>query len=171
MSTYRKADKEILALVADLVRQFHPALLEAGVRVGCLMAFAPRNESTGEPRGPALKWAGYPAAALVKVTSHKDRVAGLPDALICVDGDRWPEWGDARKRALLDHELEHLEVIRDEEGAVKLDDCNRPRLKNRPHDWEIGGFESIAKRHKEAAFEVEQTRSLAHKYGQLLFPF
>ena len=172
MATYRKADLLAFELIKELIAAHHPELEEAGVRVGCLFAFAPTDEKTGEPKGPALKHHGNPAAALVKIVSHKDRVAGMPDAVICVDGLAWEkDWNEQRRRAVLDHELTHLEVARDEDGAIKLDDCHRPRLKMRPDDWALTGFESIAKRYKEAAIEVETARSLADRYGQLLFPW
>lgn len=172
MATYRKADSDALALIKELIGDNHPELVEAGVKVGARFAYAPRDDNTGEPKGPALKHHGYEAAAIVKIVSQKDRVMGFPDAVIDIDGLAWEQdWSDERKRAVLDHELTHLEVKRDDEGNIQLDDCHRPKLKMRLHDWQLGGFESIAQRHKEQAIEVEAARAMADKYGQLLFPW
>ena len=141
------------------------------MRVGARFAYAAVNEKTGERKGPAIKHHGYAAAAVVRIVSQKDRVSGMPDAMIDIDGDAWPEWTEQRQRAVLDHELHHLEVVKEDSGAVKLDDCNRPKLKMRLHDFEIGGFAEIAKRYKEEALEVEAARAMADKFGQLLFPW
>jgi hypothetical protein len=172
MPTYRQADKDVMKIIKELFDQHHEELAEAGVRVGCLFAYAPKDENTGEPKGPALKLHGWPCAAIVKIVAHKDRVAGMPDAMICVDGKAWEEdWNENRQRAVLDHELTHIEVCRDEDGAVKLDDCHRPKLKMRPDDWNINGFQEIAQRYKEDSIEVGAARAMADKYGQLLFPW
>lgn len=172
MATYRKADSDVFALIKELIADNHPELDEAGVKVGARFAYAPRDDNTGEPKGAALKHHGYEAAAIVKIVSQKDRVMGFPDAVIDIDGMAWEQgWSDERKRGVLDHELTHLEVKRDDEGGILLDDCNRPKLKIRLHDWELGGFESIARRYKEQALEVEAARAMADKYGQLLFPW
>lgn len=172
MATYRTADKEAFDIIKTLIDRQYPELLEAGVRVGCLFAYAPTNPETGEPKGPALKHHSWPAAALVRITSHKDRVAGLPDAIIYLDGKAYSEkWSEVRKEGVIAHELMHLEVCRDEDGAIKLDDCHRPKLKMREHDWQISGFEAIARKYKEEAIEVEAARQMADKFGQLLFPW
>ena len=59
-----------------------------------------------------------------------------------------------KQRALLDHEVAHLELVRDDAGKVKTDDAGRPRLRIRPHDYQTGGFWDVIERHKEAACEA-----------------
>ena len=172
MATYRKADEEVSAIIAELMEDYHSDLVEAGVRVGARFAFAAVDCKTGEAKGAALKKFGVACAAQVRVVSQKDRVSGLPDAIIDIDGEAWEkDWSADRRRAVLDHELTHVEIVRDEEGVIKLDDCCRPRLKLRPDDWCINGFEVIAKRWGESAIEVESARKIADEYGQLLFSF
>lgn len=172
MATYRKADADVTSRIKALITANHPELEEAGIKVGARFAFAPTDEETGEPKTAALKHHGYPAAAIVRIVSQKDRSLGFPDAIVDIDGEAWlKEWNEERKSAVLDHEITHLEVKRDEDGAISLDDCNRPKLKMRMHDFEIGGFVEIAKRYKEEAIEVENIRDIAGKYGQLLFPW
>ena len=58
MATFRVAEAEWVDLLAEVMRKHHPDLVEAGVRVGLLFAHAPRDETTGEPKGPALKRGG-----------------------------------------------------------------------------------------------------------------
>lgn len=170
MATYRMADN-LKPLIASCMEKYHPALNEAGVRVGARYAHAPRDEESGEPKGPALKLHGYPCLATVKIVSHKDRVAGLPDAIIDVDGDRWDDLSDAQQRALIDHELTRLELALDEEGKPKLDDCHRPKLKMRQHDHEVGVFNDVVRRHGPAAPESAAFAAAHRDFVQRQFPW
>lgn len=171
MATYVAPDPEVIAVMRRQMEAHHTDLVEAGVTVGVLMAHAARDKQTGEPKGPAIKHAGYPALALVSVVSLKDRVAGLPDARIIVDGDRWEELTAEQRDAVFDHELEHLLLIRDESGAIQLDDAFRPRLKLRPHDFQMGAFVSVIQRHKGAAIEAQSFAEMHRTLAQLeLFP-
>lgn len=154
MATFRKAEFDCASLVEEIVASTYPELKEHGVDIELLFAHAERNETTGEPNGPALKHQGWPACAVVKVNSQRDRAAGLADVRITFDGDNWKEWTDQRKRAVIDHELCHLEFKLDDEGAVQLDDCNRPKLKLRPHDFQLGGFCAVVNRHGDQAVEA-----------------
>ena len=173
MATYRQADEDVLDIIGVLMATpHHQDLRDAGVRVGARFAFAAVDEKTGEPKGHALKHHGWPAAAVVKIVSQKDRVSGMPDAMIDIDGMAWEQdWSNERKRAVLDHELTHLLVQRDDEGNIKLDDCCRPKLKMRPHDAEIGVFYDVVERFGEAAIEAEAYRGMHKKFTQLAFPW
>lgn len=169
MPTYERAPDSCQDLIDETLAAYYPDLVEAEVTVGSLFAFATTTED-GEKVGPAVKLHGYPCAATIKVNSTRDRVEGKPDATITVDGDQWPGWTDEERRALIDHELYHLELKRDREsGELLADDAGRPRMKCKLHDFQYGGFEAVARRHGAASFEVQQGRALADKYGQLLF--
>jgi hypothetical protein len=170
MPTYQRAPESVSAIGDRLIASHYPTLAEAEVTIGYLMAHATTNDA-GEKTGPAIKHQGYPADAVVKVVKLQDRVAGMPDVLVTIDGDQWPRWSEAQREALIDHELYHLEVLRDDEGQIKADDHGRPRLKCRLHDWQLGGFAAIARRHKEDSGEVRQAESMRANYGQLLFGF
>ena len=160
MPTYDTSSKDVEKLAAALRTKSHQHLDVAKVAIGYLFAYAPKDKK-GDPKGPAIKNHGYPAAALVKVTSHKDRVAGLPDAVIILDGDQWPEWSEERRGAVLDHELEHLKLKTDREGAVRSDDNGRPLLKVKPHDFQVGGFSAVIDRHGEQAVEAQALQDCA----------
>ncbi|TXH55560.1 MAG: hypothetical protein E6Q97_08545 [Desulfurellales bacterium] len=171
MATFRTAEKEWVDLLAEVMKQHHPDLVEAGVTVGLLFAHAPRNDATGEPQGPALKHNGYPALAVVKINSQRDRVEGKPDATITLDGDRWPDESRESRVALLDHELAHLVLVRDEDGGIKTDDCFRPRLKCREHDFQLGGFWDVVERHGKDAVESRAYQDLHRGFSQRCFPW
>jgi hypothetical protein len=176
MSTYRQCDNGVVATVRRLIKENHLDLDHAGVTIGCRFAYAPRNKD-GEPAGPALKLHGYPCLAVANITSYGHRVDGLPDARITLNGDEWDELIEERQLAVLDHELEHFEVRRDDEGNFLLDDANRPKLKIKLHDLVVGGFAQIVHRHGRNAEEYRHVEMIyvmnadAGKHGQLLFPF
>lgn len=171
MPTHRTADSETVALLAEVMKQYHPDLVEAGVRVGLLLAHAPVDRETGEVKGPALKLHGYAALAIVRIVSAKDRVAGMPDAQVTLDADAWPEHVHERKVAIFSHELTHLVLVRDEEGGVKTDDAFRPRLKMRPHDYQLGMFTSVIEKHGLYAVEAQAYVELHRAMTQTKFPW
>ena len=159
MAEYRLADADVTALMNELKHKNHQDLEKCGVRIVCMFAHAPRDENTGEPKGPALKKDGWPAAALCRINSQKLRVQGCADAVIEIDGDTWPDRPPAEQEALIDHELQHVKLKLDMNDNVRLDGCNRPKLRLQPHDWQLGGFTEIAARHGTAAIEVQSAQA------------
>lgn len=164
---YEKCDGETpqMKMIAAMMEKYHIELANAGVTVECLLA--------SNDRGDAVKLHGLPCFATIKVMSYKDRVAGTADARMVIDLDKWSDLHADERAALVDHELEHLEVVLDKKtNKLKTDDIGRPRLKCKPHDYEQGGFYSIVRRHKDASIEVKNYRSLAcDQGGQMLIEF
>lgn len=171
MPTYRTAEVEFQDLLREVLATYHTELVEAGVTFGLLEAHAPVDRKTGEPKGPALKLHGYPCHAIVKINSHKDRVEGKPDATIVLDGDTFPALRKEQQTAVLDHEAHHIELARDEEGAIQTDDAGRPKLKMRLHDLVMGGFSSVVERHGEDAIETDHYKDCHKVMTQMLLPF
>lgn len=171
MATFDVADTATREQLADVLEKYHPDLVEAGVTVAVLMAYAAKDERTGVAKGPALKHANFPAAALVRVNQLRDRVEGKDDATILLCGDSWATRSEEEQLAILDHELTHLEVQRDKDGAIKIDDCGRPKLKIRPHDAQMGVFYEVVKRHKSQAIESQSYAELHKQFTQLCFPW
>lgn len=116
-------------------------------------------DDNGDSNGPAIKHQGYPCAAVVRVIGLKDRCKGMGDAEILLDADRWDEWSEKEQNAIIDHELEHLELARDSEGTIKRDDLDRPKLRLRKHDHQFGWFDSIVRRHGSNALEWQQHKA------------
>lgn len=164
MPLFATASSEGREVLDTVIEEYHPHLREHGVTVGLLAAW-PRAGGDDAP----LKLHGYPCLAVVKVTPYRQRVQGIQDAVITLDGPAWERATEAERIALLDHELTHLELIRDDDGAVKTDDALRPRLKCRLHDWNLGGFEVIARRHGDAAPEVVAWKEAHTAYSQAVF--
>lgn len=166
-TTYDRAPEHVTNRVLELMQQYHSELYEFEVTVDVLCAFAD-PETMESP----VKVAGYPCLAKVRSVSYKDRVKGCADAEIIIDGDELKIWTERELDAILDHELTHLEITRDNEGAVKRDDLGRPKLKLRKHDVHFGWFDSIAKRYGDDAQEVKQAKSLVSdwEFCQLYLP-
>lgn len=163
-TTYQKAKKDVVALVDAMAKKYHVDLVNAGVTIDILMAH--------NPDGDAVTLGGYPCQAKVKIVNLKDRAKGCKDAEIIIDEMNWNDLTPEQQKALVDHELEHLELNRDPDtNAVALDDLSRPKLKMLKHDWQIGWFNSIALRHKENSPECRQAKELVKEAGQIYFSF
>ena len=159
MTTYTKDDGEAADVCAKMLKKYHSDLAACKVTVEVLFA---SNEE-----GPAVTKNGWPCAALAKINSLKDRAAGLADARIIVDYDVWERFDAKQRDALMDHELTHFELARTKDGSPKYDDLDRPKLKSKPHDWEVGGFDCIAQRHGSKAPEVVIEARIWHRLEQM----
>jgi hypothetical protein len=166
--TFEKAPSEVVKLVRDVMLMHHEPLAEAGVTFDVLMASD--IDEDGENH-QALKHHGYPAAAVIKIVSLADRALDNADVRLTIDAATWDSANSAQRRALIDHELMHLVVVLNDMKKPKLDDQNRPKLKMRLHDWQLGGFKDIAKRHGANAFEVQAVRACRDEAGQFFWDF
>ncbi len=168
MPLYQRASAECYDICNRMLEKYHGPLRDAGVTVDLLFA-TPKPAADGEiePDAVALKHHGYQVAALCKQNAYKLRVQGHADAEIVVDGERWPAWSEEEREALIDHELEHLELKADRDGNVIRDDLDRPKLRIRLHDHEFGWFDSVARRHGKHSFEVQQYETFREAHRQL----
>ena len=167
MSTYEVAPDETVDQVNRLVEKYRGDLKNAGVEFAVLMAHAKRDKN-GKPKGSALKLGGYACLATVRITSLADRVAGLADVVITIDGDRWQDLPQRSRIAVLDHELTHLDLG----DEIDYDDAGRPKIKMRKHDHQFGWFDSVVRRHGIHAIEWQQFDEFVRKPAkQLWLPF
>lgn len=166
-TTYCKDNMAIGEIVADLMPKHHGRLDAIEVSVDVMIAT--------NNRGPAVKLHGRPCIATVKVNSLKDRARGYADATITIDRGAWGRLSEASRVAVIDHELEHLQPVRDKKsGQPKYDDRGRPRLTCKPHDWDLGGFIAIVDRHGDAAVDAMAIRKVLEthlKYRQRFLPW
>lgn len=166
MSTYQKPSRDMVRLLDEVIGRYHQHLAEAKAKVYLLVAFAPTDEN-GERKGCAIRHHGYPALAKCWIVPTKQRVAGLGDAEILIDGDRWPDLDRDSQIALLDHELTHLRLLLDKDEQPLVDSAERPKMAIRPHDRQYGWFDEVAQRHGGASVEVQQAKRLVDETGQL----
>jgi hypothetical protein len=151
MATHFDRDPEILTSTLELAFKYHPAMREAGVKVVSIMA---RSFDANEEPIPAVKLGGCPCLAKVRTYNLKQRHLTGFDAEIMVDGDRWDDLEEGQRIALLDHELNHLQLCIGMDGRLKLDDLGRPKLKTIPDDWMLTGFTCVIERHGKMANEA-----------------
>jgi len=167
---YSKAPEEVSERAKPLLEKHHFELFNHELKIDFIFANASVDDA-GAPSGPAVSHNGYPAAAVARILSIKDRVMGRGDCEIVIDADRWPVYSDEEKDALLDHELEHFQIAVDKYGAPKLDDIHRPKLKLKKHDHQFGWFDNIARRYGLASGEVRQFQMLCYdESGQYYLP-
>lgn len=169
MPTYSLADAEVNTIIEDVMGEYHPPLRDAGVRVQALWAF-PTQDKNGDPAGPAITHGGYPCLALFKVLGLKDRTVRGADCEITIDKDEWDGMTDAQRVAMLDHELTHAMLKVDSEGAVVRDAIDRPKLRCRRHDRQLGWFDEVARRHGIHSQEVMQARKFIGEAAQTYLP-
>lgn len=164
MTSYTVADSDVIDLLNRILREHHPDLAEAGVRVGVLMAF--------NPEGDAVRHSGYPALACVKVVSLKDRVTKGYDVEMLIDQSAWDDMRAQHRAALVDHELTHVRRVPNSAKALregglkwKTDDIGRPKIKMRKGDFHCGdAFAEVIARHGDYAAEylnIQRAKSFA----------
>jgi hypothetical protein len=170
MPTYERAPKSVENLAAEILceNECYQALLDAKVTVDYLFAHADQDDD-GNLVNDALKKNGVKALGVTRKTSLKQRALGLADAEISLDADWWEEASIPEQKALLDHELYHLELVITEDGLQK-DDLGRPKLKLRHHDVDVGWFKTIAERHGIHSQERIQAKAILEDSGQYFWP-
>lgn len=164
MKVYSAASIDLETAIESMVREYHPDLQQ--VRIAALFQF---DDESSEP---TLMHNGYPAAAVVRITTLKERALGLADAVIIVDRAQWQSLTHMRHCALIDHELTHLARALDSETQQPMFDAlGRPRLRMRRHDHQLGWFDEVAARHGQNSVEVLQAQQLVQSTYQLYFEF
>jgi Putative phage metallopeptidase len=153
---------EIPKLGQSLIDKHYPDINQADLTIDYLLV------SNGE--GQAIMHHGYPALGLCRIVSLKDRAKGMADVEIQLDHRAWTGMTKEQKAALLDHELNHVIIVRGDENEILTDDLNRPKVKMRKHDFQFGWFTAIADRHGMNSPEVTQAKILWDEAGQSFFP-
>lgn len=162
-------DHKIFDRLIQMRDRYHQPLVAAEVKIELLLARAARDKN-GDANGPPLKKHGHPTRTIVRIVSLKDRVAGLGDVIIMVDGDEWDEWTPAELDATLDNALTQIQLVMDEPkdgpATVRRDDADRPVLRLAKGDFMVSGFASVIRRHKENAAEAQALQAAHEKYVQ-----
>lgn len=160
-----QAEASIHEMASEIMTKLHDELrLPDGTHPRLCILVA----SSSDREIPAVNLHGYPCYAKISVIPYKQRVDKRADAEIIIDKDVWLNTlTEPQQRAILDHEITHLEILKNSEGFVITDDIGRPKLGIRLHDWFLGGFRSIAQRYGEHAIEVLEARKFQEKYGDV----
>lgn len=170
MPWFEPTPPEVDEIVAEMLKKYHGELHSVGVTVETLFSHATLNKN-GDPNGPGLSLHGYAAYAVVRINGLKDRTKGRADAEILLDGDIWWTLHDDVKRALIDHELEHIQLKVSKKRGLLRDDLDRPKLWIRKHDHQFGWFDAIVRRHGAASIELQQYEQFQEARSQKWLPF
>lgn len=146
----------------------HTPLETNEVTINTLFAY-PRVDKRGKALEAAITVQRYPAIACIKITSYKDRVKGMADAEMLIDHAWWINHDEEQCKAVIDHELTHLVVATDKYDRPKRDQAGRPVLKIRLHDYQIGLFHGVARRHGVKSQEFAMTELFRTHEGQQLY--
>jgi len=138
-------DREVLERVERMRARYHSELDDFEATINVLWIDRRTDEDGEWVDGPLLTHNGYSALATIRKTPERDRLLGVADAILSINGEFYRDLDDAGRDALIDHELEHLEIARRNNDEVLWDDAGRPKLRLRKHDWQLGGFLSIAR--------------------------
>lgn len=162
--TYEKAAAAVAKVGERVLKSYHSDLHKIGLTIDYVFA---NTEGTA----PAVSHGGYPALAVCRIPGLKERALGRADAEITIDQAAWDGMNDAEQVALLDHEITHLSLVRDAKtDEIKFDDMSRPRLKMKKHDWHVGWFEAVARRHGKDSPEVYQANLMWDRAGNAFWP-
>ena len=165
--TYEVADESVVKVIDKAAELYHAELKQYDVKIMAIMAFGPRNEEDVITR-PAIRKNGNACAACIRVLPLKERLVKHADAEMTIDGDKWEEYNDDIRIALVDHELSHLDIKLDKDGNLKKDSLKRPMLGTIRDDIVYWGNSHIAERHGENSIEVINAKALKEKFGEVL---
>lgn len=170
MASFKKCDPSVRSLANEILTEFSnfKPLLDAKVTFDFVFAYGARDEA-GQLTSNALTLHGAKAYGIARKTSLKERALGHGDCEVSLDGDFWKEAPSEERKALLDHELYHFEVVLNEK-TVKKDTCGRPTIQIREHDIQVGWFREIAARHGEHSMERKQAKDILETSAQLFWP-
>lgn len=170
MPTFQRCPNAINEMADEILKSYdsHKSLLDAGVNIDFVFAFADRDDN-GNILNQALTLHGNRALGIAKKIALKERAMGRGDCEVSLDHDHWEGIPEDQQRALLDHELHHFQVKIDKRGLVR-DDLGRPMIQIRHHDFDVGFFKVIAERHGAASPERIAAKAMADTAGQYFWP-
>lgn len=122
---YWTAPAEVVALMSEVLDECHEDL--SAVDVGIALLFRDPPKATGNRTE---------LAQTRRVPEHLRELCGGYDFVTVISAKPWDDMRPARRCALLDHELQHIEVVKKKDGSWKL--------AMRRHD--VGDFVDIIRR-------------------------
>lgn len=167
---YEIAPNAVAQVGNRIMREHHEDLHEAKLKVAFVFVF-PDLDGNGQPKNFAIQEHGRRVYGRAVIVPLLQRLMMKVDAMVLIDASAWEKFSDRQREALLDHELHHFELKKDELEEPMTDDLGRPRLSIRPHDFEFGWFKTIAERYGIDSLEVQQAHDIKDRAGEILFDF
>lgn len=164
MSKFKRCPSSVEHLAIQLFNKYDENAALSNIKIDYLFAYGDRDDVTLALTSHAIVKNGRVVQGQCRKTSLKERALGHGDAEVMLDGDWWETANPDQQAALLDHELHHIVV------TEKTDDCERPIIKLRDHDFEVGWFRVIAERHGRNSGECAQAAKVMVEHGQAFWP-
>jgi hypothetical protein len=156
---YHKPDPAALAILRELRIEHRQDLEDAEADIRLVFASSDKVDK------PAMTSRGQRVLGKCKVHSLADKASGTGDATITIDGFAWLTLSTGQRRALLHHELEHIDV-----WGSDCDDTGRPLLKSRNADFEFDGFHRVLELYGQDAIECRNVARVVARH-QAVFTF
>jgi len=161
--------QEAKRFAADVVGRWHPDLKEHEVTFTIGLAYNRDKDGQLVEDEPPLKDDQRAVYFKISTTPTVQRADHRADVQILLDGHHWTEQlPDADKIAILDCAISFLEVRLDKDKVIITDPQGRPKLGIKAADWDLRGFEAVARRHGEHSIEVQQGRKFQERFGQVV---
>lgn len=155
------ADSSICETVNKVIDAYHQELKHAGVQVTVLAVKSITENGEILPDEQALTSNGHMVPATVRRASCSETALGAGDVIIEVDSYMWQkQLGKQSRIALIDHELCHVCVCRDNRGSFQHNFNGRPHLELIHHDIDIGLFYDVVRRHGAESIEAMISTSM-----------
>ena len=157
----------MVSVFSEAVSKFHPDLEREEFSLRVLAVQAASRD--GEPNdNPPMQRRGKRTLAAIRATNPRERsIDTTVDAEVVVDLPFWDSATEATRLALADHELTHVEVVRDPAGVALRDVNGRLVLRMRPHEEEVGIFTEVIARHGRDSVDMMEALRLAQKVGDV----
>lgn len=148
---YENARVEDYEIMRMMIARFHDRLIDTDTRVQLTIV---RKFNSQDEEVPCLRFAGAQAAAVARPIAPRQKLHLQFDAEITLDGHVWDSLNIESKRALIDHELTHLEPMLDRRTSEpKKCDRGFQIIRCRRDDFLLTGFLEVVRRHGRAALE------------------
>ena len=162
-NTYEKGDDKDYAILTKTIDMYQNRLKD--VKIGLIKTFAPRDDN-GDIKKNAIVRRGATVYAYINLVHPKNKLFKPYSAEITIDGDKWMEFTDEKKMALLDHELTHVDFKLDKKtGDVKKDEDGNPILRLIYDEIQFTAFSSVARKHGPNSVEYQTLQTLKDKFG------
>lgn len=165
---YIVANAEDVEMMKGIMDSTYPELVSNNVNVA--LFYVTKVNKAGEVQDePCLKKDGVTCAGKISLISDLNRMTDTTDAKIVLDYGIWQKLSLEEKKALLDHELHHLHIVKDPKTGEVLtisEDSTRIKLKMKKHDVVMWGFHEIIERHGFGSHELQILYGIASRYKE-----
>jgi hypothetical protein len=122
-------------------------------------------DKNGELKTPAIQKNGKAIYAQTKIVSAFNRITDDTDVKIILNKDLWDELSKEERIAILDNELNYIQIKEDKEGEPIYisEDSNKVQLKLRKPDFFCEGFLEIMNIHGKHYIPWQEAKSIADK--------